>query len=135
MNNKKEKIGVGITTCNRQDFFNECVKSIDLSKIDHLVIVNDGKPFEFIPESEKIVIIHNEHNLGVAKTKNKILKALLEFGCDHIFTLEDDCIIVDNSVFDVYIKAAKENNKKAIKQREKELGKKVISKFGDYDKK
>lgn len=104
---KKEKIGVGITTCNRIDYFNQCFNSIDLSKIDYLVIVNDGKHFDFKSDSEKVIFIQNEQNLGVGKTKNKIFKKLLELNCDHIFTLEDDCIIADNSVFEEYIKASK----------------------------
>jgi GT2 family glycosyltransferase len=102
-----EKIGVGITTCNRPDFFKDCVNSIDLSLIDHLVVVNDGKPFDYKPNSDKIIFIQNENNLGVSKTKNKIFKKLLEFNCDHIFTLEDDCIITDNEVWEKYIETSK----------------------------
>ena len=79
-----------------------------LNKIDYLVIVNDGKRFDFDIKSEKVHIIHNSENLGVAKTKNKIFKYLLSKDCDHIFTLEDDCIITDNDVFGEYIKASKE---------------------------
>jgi GT2 family glycosyltransferase len=37
------KIGLGIVTCNRPDFLSNCIKSIDLSKVDEKVIVNDGK--------------------------------------------------------------------------------------------
>lgn len=108
MNSLNEKIGVGITTCNRNDFFEQCVNSIDLEQIDLLVIVNDGAYFDFSSTSEKVTIIHNEKNLGISKSKNKILKHLLENGCDHIFTLEDDCIIKDNQIFKKYIDAAKE---------------------------
>jgi GT2 family glycosyltransferase len=104
----KEKIGVGITTCNRVDYFNQCYNSIDLSKIDHLVVVNDGFPINFeIEQSDKVHFIQNEENIGVGRTKNKIFKYLLEKECDHIFTLEDDCIIADNTVFEEYIKASK----------------------------
>lgn len=112
MSNTREKIGVGITTCNRLDFFYQCLNSIDLEKIDYLVIVNDGKMFDFNPVSDKITIIHNEQNLGVAKTKNKIFRFLLEKKCNHIFTLEDDCIITDNNIFAKYIEAAKETGLK-----------------------
>lgn len=104
---KKEKIGVGITTCNRTDYFKQCFESIDLDKIDFLVIVNDGKHFDFTPPNEKVIFIQNEENIGVGKSKNKIFKRLLSLKCDHIFTLEDDCIITDNNVFDEYIKASK----------------------------
>jgi len=104
---KKEKIGVGITTCNRPEYFNQCFKSIDLEKIDHLVIVNDGKPFDFTSENEKVIFIQNEENIGVGRSKNKIFKRLLTLKCDHIFTMEDDCIITDNSVFNEYIRISK----------------------------
>jgi len=110
---KKEKIGVGITTCNRVDYFNQCYNSIDLSKIDHLVVVNDGFPMNFdVEQNEKVHFIQNEENIGVGRTKNKIFKYLLEKECDHIFTLEDDCVIADNDVFDAYIKASKQTGLK-----------------------
>jgi GT2 family glycosyltransferase len=108
MSKLKETIGVGITTCNREHFFNECFDSIDLNKIDYLVIVNDGAPFDFKSTSEKVIFIQNEENLGVAKTKNKIFRTLLEKKCDHIFTMEDDCIITNNDIFEKYIQASKE---------------------------
>lgn len=102
----KEKIGIGITTCNRPHFFKNCIKSLDFSKFDHIVVVNDGKVFDFeIPE--KLIFIHNDTNLGVGKSRNKIFKKLIELNCDHIFTLEDDCIIEDNTVFEKYINASK----------------------------
>lgn len=107
MSKTTEKIGVGITTCNRTHFFEECFNSIDLNAIDYLVVVNDGKPFPFNSSSEKVIFIQNETNLGVSKTKNKIFKTLLEKNCDHIFTLEDDCIITDSAVFSKYIETSK----------------------------
>jgi hypothetical protein len=105
----KEKIGVGITTCNRLEYFNQCFNSLDLSKIDHLVVVNDGFPVNFddYKLDSKVHIIQNEKNIGVGRTKNKIFQYLLDMKCDHIFTLEDDCVITDNSVFEEYIKASK----------------------------
>lgn len=104
---KKEKIGVGITTCNRPNYFKQCFESIDLDKIDFLVVVNDGSAFDFTPPNDKVIFIQNESNLGVGKSKNKIFKRLLSLKCDHIFTLEDDCIIIDNNVFEEYIKVSK----------------------------
>jgi GT2 family glycosyltransferase len=107
----KEKIGVGITTCNRPDFFKDCINSLDFSKLDHVVVVNDGKIFDFeIPE--KLIFIQNEHNLGISKSKNKIFKKLLELNCEHIFTMEDDCIIKDNNIFQKYITASKKTGLK-----------------------
>jgi len=70
---QKNKIGIGIITCNRPDYFKECLKSIDYSLIDTLVVVNDGNDLdsdtkEYI-KSKNIHYILNEKNLGVSKTK------------------------------------------------------------------
>lgn len=98
--------GVGIVTCNRPKFFLKCFRTIP--KDVELVVVNDGAKFE---DWEKLLnersfqFIQNEENIGVGKSKNKLLKALLEKGCTDIFLIEDDIIIKDARVFDEYIKA------------------------------
>ena len=100
------KIGLGIVTCDRVDFLKKCIESIDIKKIDVKAIVNDGK----IPiRDNSFHIINNEKNLGVGKSKNKLLKYLYEEGCDYIFLLEDDMLILDNNVFDKYIEAHKKS--------------------------
>jgi GT2 family glycosyltransferase len=99
------KIGIGITTCNRTDFFEKCLNSIPT---DHLtIIVNDGQPFESLQANERpnCKFIQNPTNLGVGKSKNILFKELLEQGCEHIFLIEDDIVIKDSGVFDAYIKA------------------------------
>jgi GT2 family glycosyltransferase len=102
------KIGVAIISKDRENYFKQCLKSVDLNAIDHLVVVNDGNEFsDFLLKSlhhPKIKYIKNEKNLGVSKTKNKGLRYLLNKECEHIFVLEDDCIITDNSVWGKYIK-------------------------------
>jgi GT2 family glycosyltransferase len=103
----KEKIGVGIITCDRPDFFLKCFKSIP-SYIDHLVVINDGYKFEDWKKLLKIKNFHYEHNrqnIGVGKSKNKALKYLLHLNCEHIFIIEDDIIIKDPDVFKKYIEA------------------------------
>ena len=98
------KIGLGIVTCDRPDFLSKCIESIDLEQINVKAIVNDGK----MPVQHNLFhIMHNEKNLGVGKSKNKLLKYLYEQGCDYIFLLEDDMLILDNSVFEKYIEAHK----------------------------
>jgi GT2 family glycosyltransferase len=108
---QKDKIGIGITTCNREKYFSECIRSIDLSKIYKIVVVNDGldltSELKDYLEQNNISYILNEKNLGVGKTKNKALKFLMENDCEHIFVLEDDCIISDNNIWEKYIKAYK----------------------------
>jgi len=97
------KIGIGIVTCNRNDFLLDCIASVDLSKVDEAVIVNDGM---LDVQHEQFHIINNSKNIGVGKSKNKILKYLYERGCEYIFVIEDDTIIKDNNVFVEYIKAS-----------------------------
>jgi GT2 family glycosyltransferase len=108
---QKNKIGVGIITCNRPLYFKECYESIDRNTVNEVVVVNDGKP---LPENIKILptdhFIQNEQNLGVSKTKNKAIRSLLEKNCEHIFILEDDCIITDNNIWEKYIQAYNTTN-------------------------
>lgn len=96
------KIGVGIITYNRPDFFDQCLNSIDSKKINNLIVVNDGTPYK----SVNAPLIQHEKNQGVGKSKNSAFKFLLEKGCDHIFLIEDDIIIKNNNVFDAYIDAS-----------------------------
>lgn len=98
------KIGIGIVTCNRPDFLQDCIKSIDLSKVDEKVIVNDGTIDVRTPLFK---VINNKKNIGVGKSKNKILKYLFNKGCDYMFIIEDDTIIKNNDIFNEYIKASK----------------------------
>jgi GT2 family glycosyltransferase len=107
----KEKIGIGISTCNRLDFLQNLVDSLKQCKsnIHSLVVVNDGGllPSWKLPFGKWI---NNEKNLGVAKTKNKAFKYLLDQKCDYIFLIEDDVLIKDLNVFDQYIKTSKKTN-------------------------
>ncbi|NBP16793.1 glycosyltransferase, partial [bacterium] len=102
------KIGVGIITCNRPDYLRNLLNSLvpchDI--INELVVVNDGTPVTDFDLS-KDVWIDNPQNLGVGKSKNKAMQHLLDKGCDYIFIIEDDMLILDPTVFDQYIKASK----------------------------
>jgi GT2 family glycosyltransferase len=105
---KKEKIGVGIITCNRLDYLKGLIDTLVPCKdvIDCLVVINDGKdqPAWKLPYGEWI---DNECNLGVAKSKNKALRHLFDERCDFLFLIEDDMLIKDPSVFGQYIEACK----------------------------
>jgi GT2 family glycosyltransferase len=74
-------------------------------QINELVIVNDGKPVDV--ELFKGEWILNEKNLGVGKSKNKAMKHLLDKGCDYIFIIEDDMVVLNEEVFQKYIEAYK----------------------------
>lgn len=103
-NNKK--IGVGIITCNRPNFFIKCFKSLKDADIDELVVVNDGQSFEDwqkLQSIRKTHYIHNKKNMGVGASKNIALKHLMEQNCDYYFLIEDDVEIKDINVFKIYI--------------------------------
>jgi GT2 family glycosyltransferase len=102
MNNK---IGVGVVTYNRPEFFKKCIDSIPA--VDTLVVVNDGTPYssDVYPSTVKEVIQHTK-NKSVGVSKNELMRALIQDGCDHIFIIEDDIHITDANVFTNYIKTA-----------------------------
>ena len=98
------KIGVGIVTCDRPEFFTKCRDSIKDDTFDHIIVINDGFDEVVDPRSE---VIKTSGREGVGKGKNKALKYLHGQGCDYFFLLEDDMIILDNRVFAKYIDAHK----------------------------
>ena len=110
MNEKKEKIGVGVITCNRVNYLIDLIHSLRKcnSTIDHLVVVNDGEHLEQMELPHDWVFLQNETNQGVAKSKNKAMKHLFDEGCDYIFIIEDDMLINDETVFTQYVNAHKE---------------------------
>jgi GT2 family glycosyltransferase len=103
---KTKKVGVGVTTFNRLDYLKGLIDSLIPCKnvIDELIVINDAgkKPEWNLPFGNWI---DNEVNLGVAKTKNKALKTLLDKDCDYVFIIEDDMIVKEPTVFEQYIKA------------------------------
>ena len=100
------KIGIGIITCNRVNYFKQLINSIP--DVDGIVVVNDGTTYEngVYPSKVKEVIQHKK-NKGIAKSKNDALKYLLAQDCEHIFLFEDDIAIKDDSIIEKYIRASK----------------------------
>lgn len=104
-----EKIGCGIITCNRPELLKKLYDSITTlslhNVIDEIVIINDGEKIN--DAFEYVEVINNSKNLGVAKSKNKAFRHLLDQKCDHIFIIEDDMYIKDPKVFEKYIETSK----------------------------
>lgn len=101
----KNKIGVGVITCNRDSFFKECIKSIP--SVDTLVVVNDGAPYAPDVYTSNITeIIQHTKNKSVGVSKNEALRYLIQDGCDHLFLIEDDIKINNPDIFIKYIKTA-----------------------------
>jgi GT2 family glycosyltransferase len=99
------KIGVGIITCNRPEYLANLLATIPNNIIDEIVVINDGKRLDGF-DLDKGVMLDNPQNLGVGKSKNRALKHLYEKGCDYMFLLEDDMLILDKRVFEKYIEAS-----------------------------
>ena len=103
------KIGLGIITYNREDFYNKCIESVCPCPLDEVVTVNDGEPYKTEPICGEL--IQHKKNKGVGVSKNDALKHLIDKGCEHLFLMEDDIIIKNPQgegyrVFAEYIRAA-----------------------------
>jgi GT2 family glycosyltransferase len=108
---QKNKIGLGLITCDRSDFFKQSYSSVKSIPNKSFVVVDDGNTsvkdlINFDDNSVHYIKTNNKQ--GVAVAKNKALKYLMESECEHIFLMEDDITIKDDTVFDAYIKASNE---------------------------
>lgn len=106
------KVGVGIVTCNRKDFYVRCHSTVKLAAekghVDEIVTVNDGDSYGDIDLTGQEFIQH-EKNVGVGISKNHAMQYLLDKGCEHIFIIEDDIFIINDNIFSRYISAAQES--------------------------
>lgn len=84
---KKQSIGIGVTTHNRNLLAASTVRKIrELTPDAKIVVVDDAsKQAVIIKDTE--VFRFNE-NVGIARAKNKCLELLSD--CDHIFLFDDD---------------------------------------------
>lgn len=110
MLNNKLKVGLAILTCNRPEYFKQCIAAIEQNKrdIDYVVVVNDGQAY---PDGTYPAwindIIQHSLNKGVAAAKNEALRKLMENDCNCLFLIEDDILIQDPDVFKEYARVAK----------------------------
>ncbi len=103
-----KKIGVAIITCERPDYLSGLLNSLDMSQagIDRLIVVDDGKRAALVEHPKVDAVYRTSGRIGVGKAKNIALKNLYEKNCDYIFVIEDDMLILDQSVFKQYINAS-----------------------------
>lgn len=109
------KIGIAIITCDRPDLFENCAKSVcdtHSKLVDHLLVVNDGE--QTVDPGKHFDVIHNKHNVGVGKSKNKAIKNLIKRGCKHIFVVEDDICFANEHVVNKYITLSKTSGVKHL---------------------
>jgi GT2 family glycosyltransferase len=101
------KIGIGIVTCDREDFFQKTYQSLSeaLDKYTNyeVVTVNDGTKDLYVKPSN---LINTTGRQGVGIAKNTALRYLIDKNCDYFFLLEDDVFIKKPSVFQQYIETS-----------------------------
>lgn len=114
------KVGVGITTYNRANYFKQSFTAA-IDKLHNVVdvwcVYEDGSDkdvkeyneiFKWIEKEYPFVkIFRPRANGGVAKAKNTLLKHMMDEGCDYLFVLEDDIIVKDEKAVTGYIESAK----------------------------
>jgi len=102
------KLGIAVTTKDREDYFKQCIKS--LPQIDFLCVVNDGEPYDDsvyeFANNDDLQVIQHDKNLGIACSKNDALRCLIQNDCNFLFLIEDDVIIKNPEIFIKYIKTA-----------------------------
>lgn len=103
---KYDKIGVGVLSYSRPDYYEQVISRIPRHRIDRLIVVNDGKNQYVKPKDGIDRIVYTKKQAGVSVCKNLILDYLIEEGIEHIFLVEDDILIQDENVFDAYIENA-----------------------------
>ena len=106
------KIGVGVLTFQRPDYFAQVFSNLPFGRFDDLIVVNDGLD-HYVPSPQtgqfdqtRYPVIYGDKQNGIAWTKNRAAEYLIGRGCEHIFLIEDDLIIMDENVLDIYIKHA-----------------------------
>lgn len=101
---EKDKVGLGIITYNREDYFKQVYETIPFDRIGHSIVINDGTPYAFKPDKSEL--IQHTENIGVGRSKNQALQYLINKGCEYLFLLEDDILIKKPEVFEEYIRIA-----------------------------
>jgi hypothetical protein len=109
MQTVKNKIGIGLITCDREDFYEKSIESLkkacENNKNSIFVVVDDG---EAEIKNKPQNYIKTKGREGVAKAKNKAIEFLKQ-ECEHIFLMEDDIEIINDNVFNFYINASKKS--------------------------
>jgi len=107
MEKSPSEIGVALITFNRPKYYRQVLESLPRNEFSTLIVVNDGTN-SYAKKEDADIVISNDEQLGVAKSKNIAINALLENNKDikHLFIIEDDILVKDPKVFQYYIKAA-----------------------------
>lgn len=110
VNKFAEKTAIGIITCNRPEFVNKLIDSIDES-VGAIYLIDSSDTKTKINSSHKLKehIYLDTKPTPVGRAKNRALREMRHSGYDYLFLIEDDVVIKNNSVFQVYIETAAES--------------------------
>jgi GT2 family glycosyltransferase len=103
----KERVGLVITTFNSESYFQSLYDTIPFDKLDDVVVVNGGKPYEKVYDRDNLHWIQHDSVKYPSVARNDGLKRLLEQDTEHFFVCEDDMLLKNPSVFEQYINASK----------------------------
>ena len=95
------KIGVGITTFNKEDFYKDLYDTIPFDKIDEVITTNMGD--EYVGTYDKTYMNQWTEDYGPCRGRNENIQYLYDKGCDYIFLVEDDVLIKNPEVFNTYV--------------------------------
>ena len=115
------KVGIGITTFNRPDYAEKCVKSIakHCSGLDALYMHDDCSDPKFtgayrrvhkVLEANGGVLLTAKENAGVAAAKNRLIEHLIAEGCDWIILCEDDIKPLSAEAVTEYVRICEDNS-------------------------
>lgn len=109
------KIGLGIVTYNRPDYFKQCLENIlkNVTSADYILVYNDGSTEDYTEVNKLmmntgIVAFDPGKNQGVAHAKNVLLETMLSLGCDYLFIIEDDILMLSDKALTEYIKTGED---------------------------
>lgn len=115
------KVGIGITTWNRPDYAEKCVKSIakHCSGLDALYMHDDCSDPKFtgayrrvhkVLEANGGHLLTAKENAGVAAAKNRLIEHLIADGCDWIILCEDDVRPISAEAVTEYVRICEDND-------------------------
>lgn len=110
MANSSSRIGIGITTYQRPDYFTQCLEHVikNTPKDTKIYVYNDGSTEKYPTVDKRVKVTAPKKNRGVAHAKNTLLKQMLADGCDYLVILEDDILIINENALSEYIRVSKE---------------------------
>lgn len=109
-------VGVGITSFDRPEFLEKCVRSILKNcgdVVDYIYVYDDGsdqkyrgafsRAFKPLVGRDNARVIQNPENHGVAFAKNRLCEKLLKT-CDWVILCEDDLQVTDAKAVTEYVR-------------------------------